>query len=204
MASAAVPGFYPPVALAAKNDQGKRQPYLPSRRWVDGSLSDDLPAKRLSRLYGVNHFIVSQVNPHIFPFVTDTKRKKDLLTTVKHAAGRTAREWINASASMLEKPLAWNSTVNRLTNVGLSIINQDYFGDINILPDRRFFNPLKLLAHRSIEEVIELIEMGEKATWPKIEMIRLQTKVSKKLDQILRHADRRKPNASDGVSRRAS
>ena len=204
MASAAVPGFYPPVALAAKNDQGKRQPYLPSRRWVDGSLSDDLPAKRLSRLYGVNHFIVSQVNPHIFPFVTDTKRKKDLLTTVKHAAGRTAREWINASASMLEKPLAWNSTVNRLTNVGLSIINQDYFGDINILPDRRFFNPLKLLAHRSIEEVIELIEMGEKATWPKIEMIRLQTKVSKKLDHILRDADRRKPNVREGVSRRAS
>ncbi len=203
MASAAVPGFYPPVALAAKNDQGKKQPYLPSRRWVDGSLSDDLPAKRLSRIYGVNHFIVSQVNPHIFPFVTDTKRKRDLLTTVKLAAGRTAREWINASASMLEKPLAWNSTINRLTNVGLSIINQDYFGDINILPDTRLFNPLKLLAHRSIEEVIELIEMGEKATWPKIEMIRVQTKISKKLDRILSDLDRRATHVRKGVTRQA-
>ena len=72
MASAAVPGFFPPVALAAKNDQGERQAYMTSRKWVDGSLSDDLPAKRLSRIYGVNHFIVSQVNPHIFPFVTDS------------------------------------------------------------------------------------------------------------------------------------
>lgn len=202
MASAAVPAFYPPVALAAKNDQGKKQPYLPSRRWVDGSLSDDLPAKRLSRIYGVNHFIVSQVNPHIFPFVTDTKRKRDLLTTVKLAAGRTAREWINASASMLEKPLAWNSNINRLANVGLSILNQDYFGDINILPDRRFFNPLKILAHRSIEEVVELIEMGEKGTWPKIEMIRVQTKISKKLDRILRELDRREPRIRSSVSRR--
>jgi len=105
---------------------------------------------------------------------------------------------------MLEKPLAWNSAVNRLANVGLSIINQDYFGDINILPDRRFFNPLKLLAHRSIDEVVELIEMGEKATWPKLEMIRLQTKISKKLDQILRDVDRRKSNVREGVSRRAS
>ena len=61
MASAAVPGFYPPVALAAKNSQGKRQAYMPSRKWVDGSISDDLPAKRLARLYGANHFIVSQV-----------------------------------------------------------------------------------------------------------------------------------------------
>lgn len=204
MASAAVPGFYPPVALAAKNDKGKKQPYLPSRRWVDGSLSDDLPAKRLSRIYGVNHFIVSQVNPHIFPFVTDTKRKRDLLTTVKLAAGRTAREWINASASMLEKPLSWSPTVNKLTNVGLSIMNQDYFGDINILPDSRFFNPLKLLAHRSIEEIVELIEMGEKATWPKIEMIRVQTTISKKLDSILQDLDRRRPSVRSAVSRRAS
>ena len=204
MASAAVPGFYPPVALAAKNAEGKKQPYLPSRRWVDGSLSDDLPAKRLSRIYGVNHFIVSQVNPHIFPFVTDTKRKKDLLTTVQHAAGRTAREWINASASLLEKPLAWNATISRFTNVGLSIINQDYFGDINILPDKRLFNPLKLLAHRSIEEVVELIEMGEKATWPKIEMIRIQTKISTKLDRILTKLDNPQPHVRSAVSRRAS
>ncbi len=204
MASAAVPGFYPPVALAAKNAQGQKQPYLPSRRWVDGSLSDDLPAKRLARIYGVNHFIVSQVNPHIFPFVTDTKRKRDLLTTVKHAAARSTREWINASASLLEKPLSWNPAVSRLTNVGLSIINQDYFGDINILPDKRLFNPLKLLAHRSIEEVVELIEMGEKATWPKIEMIRIQTKISRKLDQILTKLDNPEPYVRSAVSRRVS
>ncbi|MBT8103021.1 MAG: DUF3336 domain-containing protein [Gammaproteobacteria bacterium] len=203
MASAAVPGFYPPVALAAKNDKGEKQPYLPSRRWVDGSLSDDLPAKRLSRLYGVNHFIVSQVNPHIFPFVTDTKRKRDPLTTVKLASGRVAREWINASASLLERPLSWNPMVSRLTNVALSVMNQDYFGDINILPDKRMFNPLKLLAHRSMEEIIELIEMGERATWPKIEMIRIQTKISRKLDQIIHEIDYRKPHIRKGVSRKA-
>jgi NTE family protein len=142
------------------------------------------------------------VNPHIFPFVTDTKRKRDLLTTVKHAAARSAREWINASASLLEKPLSWNPSVSRLTNVGLSIINQDYFGDINILPDKRLFNPLKLLAHRSIEEVVELIEMGEKATWPKIEMIRIQTKISRKLDQILTKLDNPEPYVRSAVSRR--
>ncbi len=204
MASAAVPGFYPPVALAAKNDKGEKQPYLPSRRWVDGSISDDMPVKRLSRIYGVNHFIVSQVNPHVFPFVTEIKRKRDPLTTLKLAAGRTTREWLNASASLMEKPLSWSPTINRLTNVGLSIINQDYFGDINILPDKRFFNPLKLLAHKSIEEIVELIEMGEKATWPKIEMIRVQTKISKKLDQILAKMERRTKGLSSRPSRRAS
>ena len=203
LASAAVPGFFPPVALAAKNDQGERQPYMTSRKWVDGSLSDDLPAKRLSRIYGVNHFIVSQVNPHVFPFVTDSRREKSLLATVKNASGRTAREWLNASATIFEKPLSWNPTINRLANVGLGIINQDYVGDINILPDSRLFNPLKLLAHRSIEEILDLIAMGERATWPKIEMIRIQTKISRKLDDILEGLDRRTPKAKRVASRRA-
>ena len=203
MASAAVPGFFPPVALAAKNDKGERQAYMPARKWVDGSLSDDLPAKRLSRIYGVNHFVVSQVNPHVFPFVTDSRRESGILSTVKTASGRTAREWLNAGATVFEKPLSWNPTVNRLANVGLGIINQDYVGDINILPDSRLFNPLKLLAHRSIEEIFDLITMGERATWPKIEMIRIQTKISRKLDDILDDLDHRAPKFRNVASRRA-
>jgi NTE family protein len=189
MASAAVPGFFPPVALAAKNDHGERQAYLPSRKWVDGSLSHDLPAKRLSRIYGVNHFVVSQVNPHIFPFITDTTREQGLMSTIRTASRRTAREWINATASILEKPLSLNPTASRLTSVALGIINQDYVGDINILPDRHFFNPLKLLSHRSTEEVMNLISMGEKATWPKIEMIRVQTQISRTLTRVLKDFD---------------
>jgi len=203
MASAAVPGFFPPVALAAKNYKGERQAYLPSRRWVDGSLSDDLPAKRLSRIYGVNHFIVSQVNPHVFPFVSDSRRDSGLVSTVKNVSGRTAREWLNAGASLFEKPLAWNPTINRLTNVGLSIINQDYIGDINILPDTKIFNPLKLLSHRSVEEIVALIEMGERSTWPKIEMIRIQTRISRKLDRILRELDHILPHTRAASERRA-
>ena len=190
MASAAVPGFFPPVKLAAKNDQGERQPYLPSRKWVDGSLSDDLPAKRLARVYGVNHFIVSQVNPHVFPFVTDTQGdKKTVASTLAKVTRTTAREWINASAMIFEKPLSWNPMINRISNSALGIINQDYIGDINILPPRQFFNPMKWLAHRSVEEVIDLIEMGERATWPKIEQIRTQTKISRTLDRILSDFD---------------
>jgi NTE family protein len=110
---------------------------------------------------------------------------------------------LNASANLLEKPLSWNPTVNRLTNVGLSIINQDYVGDINILPDMRLFNPLKLLSHRSVAEVVNLIDMGERATWPKIEMIRIQTKVGRRLDRILRDLDQRALPVANAAKRRA-
>ena len=40
MASCAVPGVFPPVTLMAKNVHGEAQPYLPTRRWVDGSIAE--------------------------------------------------------------------------------------------------------------------------------------------------------------------
>jgi len=40
-----------------------------TRRWRDGSLESDLPIKQLKELFNVNHFIVSQANPHIAPLL---------------------------------------------------------------------------------------------------------------------------------------
>jgi TAG lipase/steryl ester hydrolase/phospholipase A2/LPA acyltransferase len=185
LASGAVPGVYPPVTLAAKNHLGEKQAYLPSRKWVDGSVSDDMPAKRLARLYGVNHYIVSQTNPHVLPFVADGKRRQDPISVWKDAGTKTARAWVNASAITMEKPLSLSPALARMTNLWLSVINQDYIGDINILPSTRYFNPLRLLAFLTENEIRELIIAGEKAAWPKIEMIRVQTKISRTLDRIL-------------------
>ncbi|MFC1720325.1 DUF3336 domain-containing protein [Pseudomonadota bacterium] len=185
MASGAVPGVYPPVTLLAKNHLGEKQAYLPSRKWVDGSVSDDMPAKRLARLYGVNHYIVSQTNPHVIPFVTDGKKRQDALSLIKNASVKTARAWYNVGAATLEGPLSLSPALTRYSTIVRSVINQDYVGDINILPSNRFFNPFRLLAYRSVDEIIELISTGEKATWPKIEMIRIQTRISRKLATIL-------------------
>jgi NTE family protein len=55
------------VTLQVLDDDGQRKSYLPSRRRVDGSVSDDMPAKRLARLYGVNHTVASQTNPPVPP-----------------------------------------------------------------------------------------------------------------------------------------
>jgi NTE family protein len=184
MASAAVPGVYPPVTLAARNKYGERQEYLPSRKWVDGSMSDDLPAKRLARLYGVNHFIVSQTNPHIIPFISDSRRKQNALSVVAAATTKTAREWINAGATILRKPISRRPALQRWADTMLAVINQDYIGDINILPPYRIHRPTKLLDHLSAREITSLISMGERATWPKIEMIRIQTRISRVLDRI--------------------
>lgn len=185
LASAAVPGIYAPVTLMAKNVHGERQPYLPSRKWVDGSVSDDLPAKRLSRLYGVNHFVVSQTNPIATPFVRDIAADRTLTRIYRDALQRSGKEFLNANIEALAKPLSNNPMLETLAKTARSVINQKYTADINIIPSARLVNPLKLLSLRSEKEVLEMIEAGQRATWPKLEMIRVQTMISRTLDNIL-------------------
>jgi NTE family protein len=189
MASAAVPGIFPAVTLQALDDHGQQKDYLPSRKWVDGSVSDDLPAKRLARLYGVNHYIVSQTNPHVLPFVTDGQRKTTARGLIENAGRRSAREWLNAMALIVDRADRKNGRVTQLSSMVRSVINQDYVGDINILPDYKFINPMSLLSFPGEKQVRRLVDSGQRCTWPKLEMIRQQTKISRKLAEILRSID---------------
>jgi len=184
MASTAVPGVYPPVTLQALDSHGHPKDYLPLRKWVDGSVSDDLPAKRLARLYGVNHYVVSQTNPHVIPFVSDGHRKQNTLGLIAEAARRSTRAWFNAITLIADNADRKNGSLKRSTSLLRSIVNQDYVGDINILPDYKYFNPMTLLAFPSELQIRRLIEAGERCTWPKLEMVRLQTLISRKLDAI--------------------
>ncbi len=186
IASMAAPGFFTPASLIAKDVDGEKKPYLPDRKWVDGAMSDDLPAKRLSRLYGVNHFVVSQTNPHIIPFVTDTiSREESTSAAVKSAVTRVSREAVLGGLGVSNSLFPNRSNMARLIGAMRSLISQDYIGDINILPPFRFSNPLKLLALPDERHIRNLIEAGERATWPKIEMIRNQTKISNEIDRLI-------------------
>jgi NTE family protein len=196
MASAAVPGIFPPVTLEALDSHGDRKSYLPSRKWVDGSVSDDMPAKRLARLYGVNHYVVSQTNPHVIPFVTDGHRKQNALGLLTEASRRSTREWFNAFSMIAGKLDKKGSAITQVNSLLRSIINQDYVGDINILPDYRFHNPLRLLSFPGEKQMQRLIESGERCTWPKLEMIRLQTRISRRLDAIRDQFEHRQSNAA--------
>ncbi len=191
MASAAVPGIFPPVTLQAVDSEGQRKSYLPSRRWVDGSVSDDMPAKRLARLYGVNHYIVSQTNPHVLPFVTDGHRKQTSLGLLQTAGQRATREWFNAITQIIDRADSKNGLVTQATSLMRSVINQDYVGDINILPDYRVINPARLLSFPGEKQVHKLIASGERCTWPKLEMIRQQTRISRSLREIRQNFESR-------------
>lgn len=184
LASCAVPGIYPPVTLAARNAAGERVPYVPSRQWVDGSVTDDLPAKRLSRLYGANHFITSQTNPVVLWRITDPD-SDDLLVRGWNIYQNAMKQWFRATYPFAVAATKNLYPLNLITRMTYSVAVQDYTADINILPRRRFWDPRKLLSALDEHDTRYLIREGELATWPRIEMIRNCTEVSRALDAVL-------------------
>ncbi|NKI16119.1 DUF3336 domain-containing protein [Spongiibacter sp. KMU-166] len=205
MASCAFPGFFPAVGLRAKDEYGNIRPYLEDRRWMDGSISDDMPIRRITRLYGVNHFIVSQTNPAALPFIN---REKDPvgLAVLKKAMKNTTREWLVAGNKLISHPAASQSPLHVAATMLGRVLSQTYTGDINIFPPSMLHNPMSLLSGRSSEEALALIHAGERASWPHIERIRIQTHISRVLDNILRQRDalapQRRPHTSTPPSAR--
>jgi NTE family protein len=199
MASCAVPGVFPPVMLLAKNAHGESQPYLPTRRWVDGSIADDLPAKRLARLYSTNHYIVSMVNPIAIPFLHKEGQQSALRSALGSLGVGMGRELLNFYRGMVQKQGDNWPRFNMLMNSVHALMDQEYSGDINIVPSFRWYNPAKLLSHLSEQDLIELMEGGEHSVYPNLEAIRICTQVSRTMEEILRRFETGdlRPDASE-------
>lgn len=185
MASCAVPGVFPPVTLMARNVHDEAQPYLPTRRWVDGSVADDLPAKRLSRLYSTNHSIVSMVNPIATPFLNGGKERSQLTRALGSLGVGMGREMLNFYRGVAQRQGDTWPRFNLLLNGVHALMDQEYSGDINIVPSFRWYNPGKILAHLSEKELMELMQAGERSTFPAVESIRTCTKISRTMEEIL-------------------
>ena len=147
--------------------------------------------KRLARLYGVNHFIVSQTNPLALPFLSAEKGDKGVVSTISETALKTMKDWGLAASHLIQRPLSSDSYLSKLINGYISVVSQTYTGDINLLPSKRFLSPTEILTAHTAEEVLELINDGQRATWPKIERIRIQTHISRTLNHLIEELDER-------------
>lgn len=183
VASCAVPALYESAPLLAKNHLGETVPWnVTGDRWCDGSVENDLPMKRLSEIFNVNHFIVSQVNPHVYPFV-------------KHAVKNTMFRGINHKIMYLIRS-ELNHRLDQLSGLGVlpracqmlkSILSQKYYGDITIVPELAWSDIMHMFVDRPLEAILESIHRGEKATWPRLSLIRSHLQAELTLDEILLH-----------------
>ena len=153
MASCAIPGVFPAVMLKAKNERGEAQPYLPARRWVDGSVADDLPAKRLSRLFSTNHYIVSMVNPIARAFYREMTKHVRFGRPRRLWGMGIGREMLNFYRGVAKKYGDNWPKFNMMMHGVHALLDQEYSGDINIVPRFRMQNPLNIISQPSEEEL---------------------------------------------------
>lgn len=184
-ASCAVPVIFSPVQLRAKTPKGDIVPYIPNRRFADGSLMADLPFERLARLYGVNHSIVSQTNPLAVPFISENRIDPQNVwdATLRHISQLTKVNSVFA-IDVVER-LIDNRSAKLAIHKLRSIIEQQYVGNINILPSKQLRQISHVMANPTRESIQELITNGERATWFHMDVIKRNTKISERLRYYL-------------------
>lgn len=199
LASCSVPGLFPPVKLMTKDRLGHERPYMASIRWVDGALESDLPAQRLGELYNVNHHIVSQTNPHVLPFIADQTRKEGwplfLQELVKGEIKYRSTQVLQLASYGIETGI-----IKNLLEGVISIVDQRYYGDVTIHPKVRLKDYLNVLGDLSPQEFAAWVMAGERATWPKIAMIRDQTVIGQTLEDCIFRLKKQRSRHAAGMT----
>ena len=149
VASCAIPGFYDSVELMIKTEKGDLKPYYMSKlkgnfKFIDGSVACDLPMNRMSELFNINTFIVSQVNPHVAPFISSdgfshdkSRLRRRLFVKARNLMGNEIQHWIT-----------------QLTYLGLfpeyvqgiaDLVMQTYRGHVTIAPRPTLYDYKRLI-----------------------------------------------------------
>ncbi|KAL4571726.1 hypothetical protein LXL04_018491 [Taraxacum kok-saghyz] len=208
-ASCAFPGLFEAQELMAKDRSGEIVPYHPpfhwgpeeansssTRRWRDGSLEIDLPMIQLKELFNVNHFIVSQANPHISPLL----RLKEF---VRAYGGNFAAKL----AHLVEMEVKYRC--NQVLELGFplgglaKLFAQEWEGDVTIVMPATLAQYSKIIQNPSHLELQKAANQGRRCTWEKLSAIKANCGIELVLDEcvaILNHKRRLKRSEQRAAS----
>jgi TAG lipase / steryl ester hydrolase / phospholipase A2 / LPA acyltransferase len=176
-ASCSVPYVFQPANIYERDMQtGKTKMWMQgSQQWVDGSLDSDIPQRKLSEMFNVNFFIVSQVNPHVRPFLAAEEEFKGVQPTTQVPQLETL---VRRVATLAKDDLVYRASLFSETTLlkpllrGVSVLTQKYTGDINILPEIAPSEYLHMMSNPAPQFIIQATNSGERATWPRLSRIR--------------------------------
>lgn len=202
-ASCAYPRLFTSVQLLQKHPTtGIVHPYLPGQRWNDGSITEDLPAERLAELFNANFFIVSQVNPHVAPFIRPSlghlvhKQKSFVFSGLQElwfTACEELRYWI---LKCFRSGIISLEGENEILFLQLS---QKYSGSVTIRPIRSFLSALPDYVNLTSNPTKELLQYvtgtAQRRTWPHIARIEANMRIELALQKAM--TDLRKAHSQE-------
>lgn len=181
LASSALPGLFPPAELQVRRGS-TIEPAADGERWMDGSLDGDLPKLRLARLFNTNHFIVSQTNPHVLPFLNDR--------SVLGLMSRSARV-PSAYASDMMRRATRRGPLGVAAQQAHNLVAQDYTGNIDLHPRFRWDLYKKVVSNPTRGDLDAFILEGERSVWPQLQRIRNETRISRAFERALSELEAR-------------
>jgi predicted acylesterase/phospholipase RssA len=190
LASSAIPGLYQPVQLRARNFDGKSVAYMPQNRWIDGSVHDDIPKDKVNRLHNINHYIVSQTNPHVVPFLNEEIEETGLFPFIQDVVLKAPMVQIEHFLELVHQHFDVPG-IGAMIKKAHAVASQTYSGDITIYPEKHLMNIGRMFTNFGPEEVGKMIFEGRRATWPKVERIRNTTQISRTFDDCLKRLSER-------------
>ncbi|ORX83908.1 patatin-domain-containing protein [Basidiobolus meristosporus CBS 931.73] len=174
-ASTAMMGLYESVELLAKDKNGKIVSWNPSAiKWSEAALNEsESHTTRLTELFHVNHFIVSQANPYIVPFISrGLKEPGGILTKIMRIIMTEARHRL----IQLEQ-------FNLLPRVFRGLIDIKLSGNVTIVPSLSISDFNTLFSNPTHNALDYWIRKGEASTWPMIPQIRNRCLVELELNK---------------------
>jgi len=194
LASAAIPILVTAAELLQKTDNGDIIPYHAiGKRWRDGSFKTDIPSRALHQLFNVNYTIVSQTNPHIIPFIFETRGSGGKPS--QHRAGSGWRGGFVASSLEQFLKLDMLKWLRFLRNMDLvpSFIGQDssvlflqkFHGSCTMYPTPIIRDYFRIVMNPDEKEIQHKLTEGERMTWPKLYMIYNRMTIEREIHEQL-------------------
>lgn len=195
-ASCALPGVMAPTKLMCKNSSGELEPFeVDGLEWIDGSVQADLPFQRISTLFAVSSFIVSQTNFHVLPFLNKI-----------HSPSEKSFYWT------LFQTIEWDmrNRVLKLSRLGLfpqfygqdisKVFKQRYHGNLTIVPSFTTMETigLKVLSQPTFNDMVGYIKYGQIAAWPHLNAIRAMIRLECAIDDCLKRLEDRFRSSNGG------
>lgn len=139
---------------------------------------------RLSEIFNVNHFIVSQVNPHVAPFMSCDDYPM-ATSNPKPSWGAKIVNLAMAEAMHRMAMVAEIGLFKTSLTKAKAVLSQKYTGDITILPEIPLGDYGILLKNPTPEFMHRSTLCGQRATWPKLSRVRNHCAIELALDKAI-------------------